>query len=505
MKSLSKIALHFQSKVFVAAAFVLVFTMSNVFANNISITNSSLTGKNIITHCTQVQFDISWENSFRVTSGPANWDAAWVFVKYRVVGGNWKHATLNSSGFIAPSGSNISPATDGTGAFIYRNANGQGTFTKSGVQLQWNYGANSVADNAVVEVRIYAVEMVYVPQGQFNVGSGGVEAGSFTEGSWTSGSTIPLTITSENALLIGIGAGKLWGTSTTGYTTIGPVGTLPAAFPKGYNAFYCMKYELSQQGYVDFLNTLTYTQQATRTAIAPNSAAGTLINGAANFRNGIKIKTPGTNNSVPAVYTTLYPYVACSFSWADLSAYLDWSGLRPMTELEYEKACRGNLPPVVSEYAWGNSVLNQNTGIVNPGQTNEISLANVNCTYGNQTLVQGPIRVGALATSASSRVTAGATFYGIMEMSGNLWERPVTVGNATGRLFTGTHGNGALTTMGEADGLSWPAKNAVGVGFRGGDWFNDFTCLQVSDRSYGAVAVAPRQTNYGGRGVRTAP
>ena len=34
-------------------------------------------------------------------------------------------------------------------------------------------------------------------------------------------------------------------------------------------------------------------------------------------------------------------YIPLHISWSDMSAYLDWSGLRPMTELEYEKACRG--------------------------------------------------------------------------------------------------------------------------------------------------------------------
>ena len=30
-----------------------------------------------------VEFDLSWNNSWRTSSGPANWDAAWVFLKYR--------------------------------------------------------------------------------------------------------------------------------------------------------------------------------------------------------------------------------------------------------------------------------------------------------------------------------------------------------------------------------------------------------------------------------------
>ena len=58
-------------------------------ANNISVTNVSLTGQNTADNYTFVRFDISWENSWRTSSAPANWDAAWIFVKYRVGNGNW--------------------------------------------------------------------------------------------------------------------------------------------------------------------------------------------------------------------------------------------------------------------------------------------------------------------------------------------------------------------------------------------------------------------------------
>jgi len=77
-------------------------------ANNVTISNLSLTGKNTTDHYTLVQFDISWENSFRVSIGPANWDAAWVFVKYRVPVSNggdglWRHSWLNNTGQTVPS------------------------------------------------------------------------------------------------------------------------------------------------------------------------------------------------------------------------------------------------------------------------------------------------------------------------------------------------------------------------------------------------------------------
>src|SRR5690606_29684717 len=79
-----------------------------------------------------------------------------------------------------------------------------------------------------------------------------------------------------------------------------------ASWPNGFNAFYCMKHEITQQAYVDFLNTLTYAQQAACTYNPPNSAAGTKALIDAFFtnqaRNGIDIMTPGTSPGSPAIY-----------------------------------------------------------------------------------------------------------------------------------------------------------------------------------------------------------
>ena len=81
-------------KAFVAVIFA-VLLCSGADANNIATSNVKLTGQNTTNHTTQVQFNVSWENSWRTSSGPANWDAAWVFVKYRVNGiGAWKPATI---------------------------------------------------------------------------------------------------------------------------------------------------------------------------------------------------------------------------------------------------------------------------------------------------------------------------------------------------------------------------------------------------------------------------
>jgi hypothetical protein len=243
------------------SAMLLAITLS---ANNTSISNVSLTGKNTGSQYILVQFDISWENSWRSSSAPNNWDAAWVFVKYRVASGAWQHAWLNESGHTAPSGSTIDPGlltpgaafnastNPGLGAFIYRSADGTGTFSKTGVQLRWNYGANGVANDAVVEVSVFAIEMVYVLAGSFAAGSGGGESSAFTLS----------TINTPNATTAPSGTGSLGG-AAGGFPT-GQTAPANASWPNGYNPFYCMKYEISQQQYVDFLITLTQTQATAR-------------------------------------------------------------------------------------------------------------------------------------------------------------------------------------------------------------------------------------------------
>ena len=488
-----------------ALIFLLMAITGILNANNISISNPVLTGKNTGSHYIMVQFDISWENSWRTSSAPNNWDAAWVLVKYRVAGGAWQHAWLNDVGHTAPSGSIIdvgllTPGTTfnattnpGLGAFIRRSASGSGTFSQIGVQLRWNYGANGVADNALVDIRVFAIEMVYVTQGAFTVGSGGTETGSFTNGSWASGATIPLSIASENALSVANTAGNLWYTSTS--TNIGDrTGPIPAAFPKGFNAIYSMKYEISQQQYVDFLNTLTQTQATAR-----------------KYTSSISYRYAITGSAVGS-YATINPYVACNYlSWMDGAAYTDWAGLRPMTELEFEKVCRGTATQVAGEYAWGNTTATAANNITNGGAINETTnTSGANATFNNQANVQGPMRTGVFATGSTTRLQAGSTYYGIMEMSGNLWERAVTVGNATGRAFTGVHGNGTLNAEGFADISTWPGyitsavTGATGSGFRGGSW-GDLGRLCVSDRYSAAEEVLVRSTNHGFRAVRTLP
>lgn len=483
-----------------------LFLSNNLFANNISVSNVNLTDQNVLDHYIMVKFDIIWENSWRTSSAPNNWDAAWVFVKFRTGSGNWQHAWLNNTGHLNPAGSTIATGlltpdslfnqttNPGLGVFIYRDTDGTGVFSKIGVQLRWNYGANGLNDNEMIDIGVFAIEMVYVPQGDFYLGSGGTETSAFYKYPTT---TNPYLITNENEITVGTENDNLYYSySTYGGDRLGPI---PEAFPKGYNSFYCMKYEISQQEYVDFLNSLTTAQASNR-----------YHNFGSSFRYGITVTS--------GVYSTANPFVACSYiNWADLAAYLDWSGLRPITELEFEKSCRGTITPVPNEYAWGSTGITTNQyTLSNIGAEDENISTNYSNTFGNAAFnlttpyngsINGPLRVGIFAgnNSNTGRVTAGATFYGIMEMSGNLLEHFVTIGNSTGRLFTGEHGNGILNVAGNADVTNWPVASSLGAGFRGGYWYYFAWYLRVSERSGAAGTDANRYDSDGGRGGRTAP
>jgi formylglycine-generating enzyme required for sulfatase activity len=370
--------------------------------------------------------------------------------------------------------------------------------------------------------------MVYVPQASFYVGDG--TATNVVQQLSAHNSTSPFQITGEGALTLGgTTPGNLGNRNNSGGINLDDFNftttqSLPAAYPKGYNAFYCMKYELTQQGYVDFLNTLTRTQQASRTAT--NLASGVtsvtnryiMINSASmTFRNGIRCDATIDGTAPITFYCDFNgngiggeagdgQKIACNFlGWSDVRAYLDWAGLRPMTELEYEKACRGPNTPVANEFAWGTTSLTGHSGLSNSGSTNETSSnAGANCANTTVISLRYPLRVGAFAKASSTRTQAGATYYGIMDMTGNLWERPVTIGNATGRAYTGAHGNGMLNSSGDADVLYWPGTDAIGSGGRGGDFRLNTTWLRVSDRGSACEIFTGRLERIGIRGIRTA-
>jgi formylglycine-generating enzyme required for sulfatase activity len=250
------------------------------------------------------------------------------------------------------------------------------------------------------------------------------------------------------------------------------------------------------------------------------------------LNSGVAATTPATfacNISLAAPYNNADDALnrACNFlSWRDLSAYLDWAALRPLTELEYEKVCRGFNGRVSGEYIWGNNTtitgVDQGCwfgGIGNNLTNNEnyVGGGNGPCNYGNCYVNSyasvcanipynyGPTRVGFAAGAATSRVTAGAAYFGAMEMAGNIWETVINANTASGAAFTDVNGDGVLAVNGDANSVNWPNPGtATGTGSRGGSWTNNITTTcRISDRSNITLIFPSRDCGSGGRGGRS--
>ena len=554
---------------------LLFFAFGNSYANNIQVSNVTLVnqntsaGPNNPANHTFVRFDLTWDNSWRTNTGPGNYDAAWVFVKFQPFGGNYTHATLsNVAANHTVTNVNGVPAEfktvpDGVGVFVQRaNNGGPGSNNWQDVLLRWDYPTNGVLDNQSVTVQVFAVEMVYIPEGSFYLGDGNINqnpiSNAFSRNNQPN--TTPqgreaYLVTNENAITF---VNNTSTSLTSVYDPNAPVGyTLSENYPKGFRAFYTMKYEVSQKQYVDFFNTLPTGPIADPQKGARNITQSVANSNRSNFlwsNNNLddaNLDRFGTTPPAQGSGDRAQNWV----SWLDASAYLDWSGLRPMSEFEYEKMCRGNdvtygpIYPINGEYAWGSisitslaagalagagpadntaseGLLNASTNQANAHVSDQI--LNSGAVAGNR---NGPVRSGIFAAknfTTEQRRQAGASFYGVMELTGNLSEFVMASGhsrstcygsNAYGSNFThSVHGNGILSS-GNSDITTWnnaatwnTSTSSTVVSYRGGSYLEGAwrasqrpTHTTGSCSSSQKVNTTPdsRNNRHGIRGVRS--
>jgi len=424
-----------------AVACLLLFGSEAVRADNLKIENARVAPRDAETAA--VTFDISWSNSWHWASFH---DAAWVFFKVRAdAKGDWQPVRLvadkvvNPTGYAAGDGTPFEFVVPGgddgfVGMFVRRAEDGRGAVASRSVTAVWDFTANQGVEKDLKKVRIQAfgIEMVYVAEGPFCLGSGGTtELNMFHSFTGKDENTPPHRVTGAGAIPTGRQKGRLWAKGIA----LPDGGEIPAAFPNGYVAFYCMKQPyFTQEIYAGFLNTITAEQ-----------AKGHYYTD----YQGVAIKRSGQLPNY--AYAASAPSERCPWlSWADGAAVAAWAGLRPMTELEYEKAIRGSQTP-------------------------------------------------------SPVYDATPSYWGVADVnSGSIYERPISAGKAVGLRFTGTHGRGTPTLPAD-----WPSDVGC-VTFRGAQFGLRYysPSHHLTSGRVNALTVHADRKNHpfaGWRGVRTAP
>lgn len=471
----------------VTAVFLSIFVLAfDAKGSDVQVTNAvyqlGSNGKDASTFTATLT--LSWKNAWR---NQKNYDAIWLFFKLKKENENrsQRHGVLKRDSFRLIHNylnNAISPSfwmpDDAVGVMIFPDREFRGDVSWR-IQLEIDVPkVQNLPREGLTFITPHAVEMVYVPQSAFYAGDPSAkEAAAFYE----YGTNNHYRITSENAITVGTQNGNLFYDSNNEIAYRGDAkGVIPAEFPKGFDSFYIMKYELSQGLYTDFLNSISAYWTTNR----------------ANFGGKFYTKQRGPIYLEDSVYKTNSRNRPASFlSYEDSLAWADWAGLRPMTELEFERAARGPNKPVAGDFPWG---------------SNSTAKLSRYFDESGDFVWQPPLNEKDL--NDTNLELFGASYYWVMDLNKGLWERCVTVGSERGRQFKGTHGDGILRDgyFGVASNDDW--ANGVdgkgGIGYRGGGFYvNGMVGAPigtVGERSFGSWGDGPRDIAYGFRAARSA-
>ena len=407
-----------------------------------------------------VGFTVAENNVTTGTSsgGGAYNTADWIFVKFSTqagADGSWNHATL--TGGVVGAGAALTAASDNKGVFLDHTANS--AYWTAGTTVTWNFGADNVVLSKM-RVKVFAVSMVHVPSGSYVYNAANAGGNTFNN----YGNNAQATVT---------GPGVALGTGLNNLPLNAPVG-----WPNGYNSFYMGRYELTQGQYADFLNTIPSAQAATR--YEPTVGSGHNMTNAGVY---------------PNKYAAVDPNAAKNYlSYADAWSYFSWSGLRPPTEMEFEKAGRDiSAGSDARTYPWGNTAPDLVT-YTPPNETGTCikKFMNYNNTAGcTKVLDVGRYMSGDVYRTAEQ---TGASPWGIADLAGNVWE--FNINNSW--LSVPGNGDGTLNLPG-----SWPVPGAATAGLRGGSWNNTAASGRVSARYNACWATPDRDPGIGARAART--
>ena len=451
-----------------------------VWANNVSVGAVAVSSAGATM---ELKFSVSQENTFSTktvtTPEESVNDAIWLFVKYSTSGvsGPWDHCTIEGTSAGGDASAGITTPSDKKGVFLTANAN-KSYFVSGGVTVRWLFTEDGLlATPEDVRFKAFALEMVKVPEGAFyfaNILAERTKAPDLTGLGYPGTGDIYVESAADD---LPTGASEGW--------------------PNGYGSFYVGKYEVSQKQYADFLNT-----------IDPEGSSGATYYDSTLYNTWEYYIKRDAGAAIGSRYyvTNDRGNAASNFiSWDDMRTYLSWAALRPMTEMEFEKAARGGVSRAtdVDDYPWGTTA---------PGGTTETKTgtnydiyqyyANWYDNSNNTQGYDGPYNVGHFLSGqdvnggalARTNEQTGASPYGIADLAGSVWEHLINC------AYTTTPNNGDGDT--DFSDESWPAA-ASGKGLRGAGWGDDATDLRVSDRFNAGWTKTYRTTSVGFRPART--
>ncbi|MEO1049259.1 MAG: hypothetical protein AAFX87_01445 [Bacteroidota bacterium] len=402
----------------------------------------------------ELSFEISWENAWRIN---AYRDGVWVFAKYKNANSTqWKPVRFSFSGSSSnPSEVGAFRLDDGAIIAALRFSDQQQNIPTTRITL--TVDSNTVIDFLNPSFKVFGIEMVKTLNGEFYLGGlarldDGTSTSFFQESA--SDDSPALVTRTRTSYTISLGG------------TSGGTFSASANYPNGFLPTLMMKYELTQSQFVDFLNCLTRQQQeGLFPDLDPSLAKQYIMTNSATpiDRNGITYDASQVQPGMPVTFgldlnnNNIFnesddgANLACNYLSVDLGlAYLDWAQLRPMTAMEYEKACRGFDFPILLEKSWGASTLTQAGGILNGGMATE-QVDNTGAGLANIDTDLGPLRVGFAANANTNRLTSGGSFFGAMNLSDNVTEFFHLPLNASSSLSFSSKGDGVLSVDGLTD------------------------------------------------------
>ncbi len=532
----------------------LVLIAGDALGSNVQISNINQNNIDASNH--RISFDLQWDDSWRKDNEePYNYDGVWIFIKYRncleKAGGSpedYNHCWISTSASdhtvngatvdgtpvtmeIEVGVTNIDGTDRGMGIFIYQPAGDRvGSVVIDSLSILWKSGDHPTAENTSTnsyDIQVVGIEMVNIPTEGFYLGDG-ASTNYFRD---VDNSNKPVHVTKDSMNFYSSGGGGYNNLSAENAST-----NISNGFPNGYNSFWAMKYEISQEQYVQFLNTLSRTSQGNRIATNISASTSTVTSvyvmsnsSTIQYRNGIVCETSLEVGGEPIEFKMDYDgdrvynenndgaNIACNYiSVYDVLAYLDWAALRPLTEFEYEKMARGPYPGsfgYTQQMAWGTATITEVTGIENEGTGTETCSNSGDgiCVYNNNASINGPLRCGFAATATTAdRYSCGASYYGLFELSGNVREPYMSIYNGVSYAddFEGDAGDGLLSDIATANQETWPqggdgtVSGANYLYYRGGDWYQTSSSILAISYRNGATGTNGRNGYYGGRGGR---